>query len=117
MLSETQTLPESSPETSDTETLCSDVFEGPEKKLEVFFSMPPGMGPAIGTGGGGDTGEALPPPTLSPGVPLHVGSPSHAAAARSPPARTSPPQPSPGQRAGAKLNVAFSEGPLQLRLP
>ena len=38
MLSETQTLPESSPETSDTETLCSDVFEGPEKKLEVFFS-------------------------------------------------------------------------------
>ena len=69
--------------------------------------MPPGMGPAIGTGGGGDAGEvlvprgtppALPPPTLgtlSPGVPLHAGSPSHAAAARS------PPQPSPGQRAGA----------------
>ena len=32
------TLPESSPETSDTETLCADVFEGPEKKLEVYFS-------------------------------------------------------------------------------
>lgn len=32
------TLAESSPETSDTETLCADVFEGPEKKLEVYFS-------------------------------------------------------------------------------
>jgi len=32
------TLPESSPETSDTETICADVFEGPEKKLEVYFS-------------------------------------------------------------------------------
>jgi len=31
------TLPESSQETSDTETY-SDVFEGPEKKLEVYFS-------------------------------------------------------------------------------
>ena len=39
MLSATQ-LPESSPETSDTETLFSDVFEGPEKKLEVFFTAP-----------------------------------------------------------------------------
>ena len=32
------TLAESSPETSDTETICADVFEGPEKKLEVYFS-------------------------------------------------------------------------------
>lgn len=30
-------VPESSPETSDTETMSSDVFEGPEKKLEVYF--------------------------------------------------------------------------------
>ena len=27
-----------SPETSDTETMSSDVFEGPEKKLDVYFS-------------------------------------------------------------------------------
>jgi len=32
------TLAESSPETSDTETAFADVFEGPEKKLEVYFS-------------------------------------------------------------------------------